>query len=184
MIEPVVIGLGGNVGTEAEVVERFGRARASLSALSAVRAVRSAPLYRSAPLGPAQPAFLNTAVCLDLAGAVPAELLAELHAIERQLGRSRAHEPRWGPRPIDLDLLVWGDRRLVVPVSELAPAGAGEPPVTALELPHPRLAERRFALAPVVALLGAGFAVPGLASAGELVARVADQDCELIAAAW
>ncbi len=165
-VEPIVIGIGGNIGTEAEIVERFGRARAALGALGGVR---SAPLYRSAPLGPAQPAFLNTAVCVALADGQPAELIATLLELERMLGRTRLREARWGPRTIDLDVLVWGAR--IVRTEELA-------------VPHPRLAERKFALAPLVALLGEGFAVPGLATAGELVRRVAAQDCDEIAASW
>ena len=166
MIEPVVIGLGGNVGSFAEIVERFGHARAALAALGGVR---SAPLYRSAPLGPAQAAFLNTAVCVALEAAQPAALLATLLELERQLGRARETEARWGPRRIDLDVLVWGARIVRTPE---------------LEVPHPRLAERKFALAPLVALLGAGFVVPGLATAGELVRRVDAQDCDEIAATW
>lgn len=169
MTEPVVIGLGGNVGTSAEIVARFGHARAAIDMLGTPGGVRSAPLYRSAPIGPAQAAFLNTAVCVTLADSQPAELIATLLELERMLGRARETEVRWGPRRIDLDVLVWGARIVRTPE---------------LEVPHPRLAERKFALAPLVALLGEAFAVPGLATAGELVRRVAAQDCEEIAATW
>jgi 2-amino-4-hydroxy-6-hydroxymethyldihydropteridine diphosphokinase len=169
VIEPVVIGLGGNLGTHAAIVERFDRARAAVAVLGARGGVRSAPLYRSAPLGPAQPAFLNTAVSIALADAQPGELIATLLEIERQLGRAREAEARWGPRRIDLDVLVWGARIVRTPE---------------LEVPHPRLAERKFALAPLVALLGGGFAVPGLTTAGALLHQVAAQDCEEIAASW
>ena len=163
---PVVIGLGGNVGGEPAIRARFGDARAALEALGAIR---SAPLYRSAPIGPAQPAFLNTAVALAYADGQPAELIATLLELERMLGRTREQEARWGPRAIDLDVLVWGDRIVQTPE---------------LWVPHPRLAERKFALAPLVALLGEGFEVPGLGPAGTLLGRVADQDCEEIAASW
>jgi 2-amino-4-hydroxy-6-hydroxymethyldihydropteridine diphosphokinase len=163
---PVVIGLGGNVGTDAAILARFGCARAALGALGTLR---SAPLYRSAPIGPTQPAFLNTAVCIAYADGQPAELIATLLELERLLGRTREREARWGPRPIDLDVLVWGDRIVRTPE---------------LEVPHPRLAERKFALAPLVALLGEGFVVPGLAAAGQLVSRVAAQVCDEIAATW
>jgi 2-amino-4-hydroxy-6-hydroxymethyldihydropteridine diphosphokinase len=163
---PVVIGLGGNVGTEAAIRTRFGHAR---SALAALGSVRSAPLYRSAPLGPAQPAFLNTAVAITYADGQPAELIAILLELERMLGRTREREARWGPRPIDLDVLVWGDRIVRTPE---------------LEVPHPRLAERKFALAPLVALLGEDFAIPGLGPAGQLARRVAGQDCDEIDATW
>jgi len=164
MTEPLVIGVGGNIGTVDAIVARFVSARA---ALALIGAVRSAPLYRSAPIGPAQPAFVNTAVRVALADATPAELIATVLEIERLLGRTRAE--RWGPRTIDLDVLVWGARIVRTPE---------------LEVPHPRLAERRFALAPLVDLLGDDFAVPGLAAAGDLLARVAAQDCEQIAASW
>jgi 2-amino-4-hydroxy-6-hydroxymethyldihydropteridine diphosphokinase len=166
VIEPVVIGLGGNLGTPGEIVERFARAREALGVLGPAR---SAPLYRSAPLGPAQPAFLNTAVRLALADAQPGELIATLLELERQLGRTRETSVRWGPRRIDLDVLVWGARTVRTPE---------------LWVPHPRLAERRFALAPLVALLGADFPVPGLTTAGVLLDAVAAQDCEEIAASW
>ena len=166
MTGPLVIGLGGNVGTEAAIVARFGHARAALGAL---RALRSAPLYRSAAIGPEQPAFLNTAVCIAYADGQPAELIATVLEIERLLGRARALEARWGPRPIDLDVLVWGARIVHTPE---------------LEVPHPRLGERKFALAPLVALLGEAFVVPALGAAGALARRVADQSCDEIAAAW
>ena len=162
---PVVIGLGGNVGTDAEIVARFGHARAALEALAAVRSAR---LYRSAPMGPAQPAFLNTAVGVAVA-AEPGELIATLLEIERLLGREREREARWGPRPIDLDVLVWGARVVRTPE---------------LEVPHPRLAERRFALAPLIDLVGEDFIVPGLGTAGALARRVADQRCEELAERW
>jgi 2-amino-4-hydroxy-6-hydroxymethyldihydropteridine diphosphokinase len=164
--EPVVIGLGGNVGTEAAIVERFGHARAALAELGPVR---SAPLYRSAPVGPSQPVFLNTAVRIALVDAQPGELIAAVLEIERLLGRTRADAARWGPRPIDLDVLVWGARIVRTPE---------------LEVPHPRLGERKFALAPLVALVGDDFEIPGLGRAGERLRRVAAQACDEIAPAW
>jgi len=166
VIEPVVIGLGGNVGSEAAILDRFGHARAALAELGRVR---SAAVYRSAPIGPVQPAFLNTAVAIALADAQPAELIATLLELERLLGRDRAREVRWGPRTLDLDVLVWGARQLRTP---------------ALEVPHPRLAERKFALAPLVELMGDGFVVPGRGAAGALLAQVASQSCDELAASW
>jgi 2-amino-4-hydroxy-6-hydroxymethyldihydropteridine diphosphokinase len=167
--EPVVIGLGGNVGTDAEILERFDRARAALGALGGAADVRSARLYRSAPIGPAQPAFLNTAVRVALADVQPAELIATLLEIERLLGRRREAEARWGPRPLDLDVLVWGARTVRTP--ELC-------------VPHPRLAERRFALLPLIDLVGEDFRIPGSGVAGELARGVTDQPCDEIAATW
>jgi 2-amino-4-hydroxy-6-hydroxymethyldihydropteridine diphosphokinase len=171
VIEPVVIGLGGNLGGEPAITQRFDRAREAIAGLGAVRGgVRSARLYRSAPIGPDQPWFLNTAVQIALADAQPGELIAALLEIERLLGRRREIEARWGPRPIDLDVLVWGARRIA-----RAPQ---------LEVPHPRLAERRFALLPLIDLVGEDFVVPGAGPAGELARRVAGQRCDEIAATW
>jgi 2-amino-4-hydroxy-6-hydroxymethyldihydropteridine diphosphokinase len=164
--EPLVIGLGGNVGGAAAILERFRRAREALGALGEVRA---APLYRTAPIGPAQPAFLNTAVRLRSADLSPAALLATVRELEHLLGRDRRGEARWGPRPIDLDVLVWGGRVLRSPE---------------LEVPHPRLAERRFALAPLAALLGDAFEIPGAGAVGALLARVRDQDVVEQAPSW
>src|SRR3954467_14168403 len=103
----IVIGLGGNVGTHEEIIARF---RAAREAIAQLGRVRSAPLYRSAPVGPSQADFLNTAIALDATDMQPRELLAILHEIEAQLGRRRAHEARWGPRTLDLDVLEWDDR--------------------------------------------------------------------------
>ena len=161
-----MIGLGGNVGSAAAIVDRFDRARAALAELGGVRSAR---LYRSAPIGPDQLEFLNTAVRIALDGARPDELIAALHEIERLLGRRRDGEARWGPRPIDLDVLVWGARIVRTPD---------------LEVPHPRLAERRFALLPLIDLTGEDFVVPGHGAAGALARRVAAQPCDELAATW
>ncbi len=165
-VEPLVIGLGGNVGGDAAIVERFRRAREALGELGELRA---APLYRSAAIGPAQPAFLNTAVRLRVADLTADELLATVRELEHLLGRDRRGEVRWGPRKIDLDVLVWGGRVVRSPD---------------LEVPHPRLAERRFALEPLAALLGDAFEIPGAGAAGALLARVRDQDVVELAPSW
>jgi 2-amino-4-hydroxy-6-hydroxymethyldihydropteridine diphosphokinase len=157
----IVIGLGGNVGTHDEIVERFRRAREALAQLGRVR---SAPLFRSAPITLAppseQPPFLNTAVALDAPDLQPDELLAIVHEIEALLGRRRSREARWGPRTIDLDVLVWEGRTIDRP---------------GLRVPHARLHERRFALAPLAALLPAYEAA---------LDAVRDQDVVEIATVW
>jgi len=159
-IAPVVIGLGGNLGSDDEIVERFRRAREALAALGPVR---SAALYRTAPVGhPEQPAFLNSAVSVRAADLQPAELIATVLELERLLGRDRARETRWGPRPIDLDVLVWGARTHRTPE---------------LEVPHPRLAARRFALAPLADLYPE-LVIPGHGPVAALLARVTDQPLE------
>ncbi len=161
----VIVGLGGNVGTEAEILERFTYAREALAALGTVR---SAPLYRTAPIGPAQPAFYNTAVSLDAPDVQPRELIEIILEIERMLGRDRSAETRWGPRTLDLDVLVWDDRAFRI---------------EALEVPHPRLTERRFALAPVADLLGKDAVVAGK-SLEHWLAGVRDQEIEHLASSW
>jgi 2-amino-4-hydroxy-6-hydroxymethyldihydropteridine diphosphokinase len=80
----------------------------------------------------------------------PVAVLDDLLAIEAALGRRREHETPLGPRPIDLDLLLCGDRVL---------SSAGPP---ALEVPHPRLVERAFALAPLAEVAGYDLRLPGL----------------------
>ncbi len=165
--DALVIGLGGNVGGEPAVRERFVRAREALALLGDVK---SAPLYRSAPIGPVQPAFLNTAVRVRYEAGTPGELIATVLEFERLLGRDRRGEARNGPRPIDLDVLAWGTRQLRTPE---------------LELPHPRLVERRFVLQPLVDLFGDDLRVPGTNStAGALLHRVAAQSVERIDATW
>jgi 2-amino-4-hydroxy-6-hydroxymethyldihydropteridine diphosphokinase len=153
----IAIGLGGNLGDRERLVARFRSVRAALAA------VRSASLYCSAPVGPDQPDFLNTAVLIDDDGGEPLALLARLHALEAAHGRNRADEVRWGPRPLDLDVLVW--ERAAVALPELA-------------VPHPRLGERRFALLPLAELLGEPWR--SLASAPAL----RDQRVALVASSW
>ena len=163
--DALVIGLGGNVGGDAAVRERFVRAREALAQLGDTN---SAPLYRSAPIGPPQPAYLNTAVRVRYADGTPAELIATVLEIEALLGRVRAREARNGPRAIDLDILLWGTRAIRTPE---------------LEIPHPRLVERRFALQPIVDLFGDDLAIAGT-PAGSLLRRTSAQAVELVAATW
>lgn len=163
--EVAAIGFGGNVGDDRKILERFEHARAALQQLGEIR---SAALYRTAPIGPDQPAYLNTAISLRLSAGRPEELLAVLRELERLLGRDRAREIRWGPRTIDLDLLLWGERNVRTPE---------------LEVPHPRLAERRFVILPLIDLFGAELVVAGerLATLRE---RVRDQVADEIRTSW
>jgi 2-amino-4-hydroxy-6-hydroxymethyldihydropteridine diphosphokinase len=130
--ERVVIGLGGNVG---DVLAGFRVALAGLDATPGLRVVAVSPVFRTAPVGPVtQDDFLNAAALVSCALA-PDGLLAVVQALEHEGGRVR--EERWGPRTLDLDVLWWEGRALELPD---------------LVVPHPRLAERRFALAPLVAV--------------------------------
>lgn len=123
-----VIGLGANLGERQATLSAAVRAIAALGRISAVSA-----LYKTAPVGgPSQPDFLNAAVRLEYRGE-PGALLEALLGIERHFGRERRE--RWGPRVLDLDLL-WIDGVQVRTAT--------------LEVPHPRLVERTFALDPLL----------------------------------
>ena len=135
-----------------------------------MRTVDFSPLYRTAAIGPAQAPFLNTAIRIRIANAIGEEIISTVLEIERLLGRDRRVEARWGPRTIDLDVLAWGERTIRTPD---------------LEVPHPRLHERRFALRPVIELVGEGFVLPGgEATLGALEQRVIDQELEELSATW
>ena len=161
----IAIGLGGNVGGDEAVRARFVRAR---EALAEVGEVRSAPLYRTAPLGPQQPMFLNSALRLRAPDAQPGELVAIVQMVESLLGRDRANEVRWGPRTIDLDVLLWGTRRIEMPE---------------LEVPHPRMAQRRFVLAPLIELFGEELVV-GDRTLGEMIRALPIGGVDEIMASW
>jgi len=162
--DAVVIGLGGNVG---EVAVAFGRAREALAQLGDVK---SAPMYRTAPIGPAQPPYLNSAVRVRWPDVTAGELIATVLEIERMLGRDRRNEARWGPRTIDLDVLVWGTRVVHEP---------------GLEVPHPRLHERRFVLRPLIELVGEDAVLPGSTQTlAELEQRVMTQEIEELSRSW
>ena len=165
--DALVIGLGGNVGDDAAITERFRRAREALAQLGDVKSAR---LYRTGAIGPVQAPFLNTAVRVRLPDAIASEVISTVMEIERLLGRSRRDDTRWGPRTIDLDVLVWGMRTIRTPE---------------LEVPHPRLHERRFALQPLVDLFGEDVVLPGQTqSLGLLERRVSSQGLDEIAATW
>ena len=128
----VLIALGGNVG---DVRTTFARVIPQIvSRTNATLLARSCD-YETPPLGDtAQAPFINA--CIRLSTALePQALLATLHGIEAEFGRDRANERRWGPRPLDLDLLAYDDLNVAS---------------DALTLPHPRLFERAFVLVPLV----------------------------------
>ena len=120
--------------------------------------MRVASLYRSLPVSPVpQPDFLNTAA-LAHTSLGPEEVLALAKALELAAGRRRGL--RFGPRPLDIDLLLYGDRQ------------SGDPELT---LPHPRLAERRFMLEPLAEIAPDLPVPPDGVTVKELLARVQDQ---------
>jgi 2-amino-4-hydroxy-6-hydroxymethyldihydropteridine diphosphokinase len=139
----VVLGLGSNRGDSFRILES-----AILSLERLLRSPRRASLYRTVPLYVAdQPPFINTALT-GFCDCEPPAFLEALHRIEEAHGRNRLNERRWGERTLDIDILLFGDRVVYLP-----PLRQGEPPL--LEIPHPRLKERRFALEPLLELLPA-----------------------------
>ncbi|MGZ4441274.1 MAG: 2-amino-4-hydroxy-6-hydroxymethyldihydropteridine diphosphokinase [Gaiellaceae bacterium] len=144
----VHVGLGSNLG------DREAALRGALDLLGDdVVAVSS--FRETDPVGYLdQPRFLNAAAALDTE-LEPRALLDRLLDVERELGRTR-ESPRFGPRTIDLDLLLYGDRMIDEP---------------GLVVPHPRLAERRFVLEPL-AELDPDLVVPGLGRVSDLLARL------------
>jgi 2-amino-4-hydroxy-6-hydroxymethyldihydropteridine diphosphokinase len=127
------IGIGANLGDRETTIRR---ALALLAGRPGVNVVAVSSLRETDPVGFAdQPRFLNGAAAVETE-LEPRALLAALLAVERELGRTR-NGPRFGPRTIDLDLLVYGGREVAEP---------------GLTVPHPRLAERAFALEPLAEL--------------------------------
>jgi 2-amino-4-hydroxy-6-hydroxymethyldihydropteridine diphosphokinase len=156
----IVLGLGGNVGGDGDILERFDAVARAFGTWGTVHASR---VYRTAPIGPEQPAFLNAALAVwpEIEPSED-EVLEMVIDTERVLGRDRAREQRWGPRTIDIDVLLWDDLRIRR---------------EGLIIPHPRLGERRFVLEPLADLVGDERRIPGLdRTIGELRAAVADQD--------
>ena len=129
----VVLGLGSNLGDSRRIVVD------AIAALEqALMDVRAASLFETDPLHVTdQGRFLNTAV-MGLYSGTPRELLSRIHEIEARFGRDRQKERRWGERTLDIDILLFGD--LTLNESDL-------------QIPHPRLRERRFALEPLLELL-------------------------------
>jgi 2-amino-4-hydroxy-6-hydroxymethyldihydropteridine diphosphokinase len=150
---PAYVGIGSNLG------DSRARVEAAFDALDAVgdtRLVARSRLYRTRPFGPVQQGdFINAAAGL-LTRLSAQQLLAALRAIEAGQGRVRAE--RWGPRTLDLDLLVYGDHRIAE---------------AELVVPHPGIAERGFVLAPLNDIAPA-LDVPGMGRIEELLRRLPD----------
>jgi len=140
--EVVYLGVGSNLGDRAAhlrfAIEEAGR-------LPCTRVLAVSTVIETAPIGPiGQGDYLNGVIAIETE-LPPRALLEGLQAIERRCGRERASEVRWGPRTLDLDILVYADREIKEP---------------GLTIPHPRLHERRFVLAPL-AEIAPGLELPG-----------------------
>lgn len=148
------IGLGSNLG------DRHAHLAAAFDALAAAPATHllaRSSVRETAPVGPiAQGPFLN-AVALIETSLPPRELLSRLHAIERSRGRDRAREQRWGPRTLDLDILLYDNLILDQP---------------GLTIPHPRLHERRFVLEPLAEVWPDAIVPPLRRSVADLLAAL------------
>lgn len=155
MTEPVTacLGLGSNLD---DPVAQVHRALAALAVLPQSKLIACSSLYRSPPLGPIdQPDYINAVVALATVLS-PTMLLAECQRIERQQGRERRE--RWGPRTLDIDVLLYGSQ-------VLAQDG--------LCIPHPGLYERNFVLYPlaeIAAVHGLPVVIPGARSLQALLA--------------
>ncbi len=135
------LGLGGNLQ---QPVEQLKEALDRLAASEDIEILKSSSFYRTPPWGdPRQDDFVNAVVQVDTRLA-PIPLLLQLQSIERAMGRQRGHR-RWGPRLIDIDLLLYGN--LTYQSDELV-------------IPHPRMHERAFVLVPM-AELDNGLEIPG-----------------------
>ena len=151
------IGLGANVGDSSDTLAAAAKA---LAALRGVRLRSVSRLYATDPVGLTdQPEFRNAVVALDVpAGPDPAtgalELLVALKDLERAFGRQRRR--RWGPRELDLDLLIFGRSRLTIerPLDACSIDAGGDPAKAAklLEVPHREASDRLFVLAPLADL--------------------------------
>jgi len=129
----VFIGVGSNEGDR---LAHISQALRRLQATSGVRVIQMATICETAPIGgPPQGPYLNTVVELET-DIPPHQLLPVLQAVEQQLGRKPSTE-RWGPRPIDLDVLLYDEQVIKTPE---------------LTIPHPRMHERRFVLEPLMQL--------------------------------
>lgn len=150
------MGLGSNLGRPVHTI--FEAARRMDGLLPGVRLAACSSVHHTAPLGPAdQPWYANAAAALDVSPHVtPQALFDALCALEADLGRNRVFERRFGPRPADIDLLLFGRTRLAS---------------QRLTLPHPRLAERAFVLVPL-AEIAPDLILPGGLGVHEALGRL------------
>lgn len=154
------IGLGSNLDNpELQVRQAF----TELDELPDTRVASRSSLYRSAPMGPPdQPDYINAVAGLDTA--LPAQrLLDDLLAIEATHRRVRAQH--WGPRTLDLDVLIYADHRIDTP---------------RLRVPHPHLHERAFVLVPLFEIAPT-LSIPGLGTLEDLVNQIDDATVKRLA---
>ena len=152
------VGIGANLGdAQANVLDAVRR----LALLDGTMVVETSGLYRTAPVDSSGPDYINAVACIDTAFD-PFELLAALQDIEQAHGRERPY--RNAPRTLDLDLLLYGDQIIT---SE------------SLVVPHPRMHERGFVLAPL-AEVAPDLVIPGVGPVHDYLPLVASQGVDKI----
>lgn len=155
------VGIGANVGDPVRQV--LAALRALADGLPQTRLLARSRLYRNPPFGPVpQPDYVNAVAALETRLEAPL-LLAALQAIEQTAGRTR-EGPRWGPRTLDLDLLLFGGECVNEP---------------GLRVPHPGLPDRDFVLFPLLEL-APELQIPGLGSLQQLCARHSTHNLQVI----
>ncbi len=153
------VGLGSNLQ---QPVEQLKQALQALDGLPDTRLVAHSSLYRTRPVGPAdQPDYVNAVAALSTRLG-PEALLDQLQAQEQRQGRVRLGE-RWGPRTLDLDLLLYGEQ--VIDSARL-------------QVPHTQMAQRAFVLVPLAEIAPADLRIPGQGRLAELRSRIAEADVE------
>ncbi len=149
VVNRVYVGLGSNLD---DPLEQLRQALRELNGLASTRLVQVSSLYRSIPMGPpGQPDYLNAVVALDTS-LVPVDLLHVLQGIEEFHRRERTGE-RWGPRTLDLDILLYGDQEIHTDF---------------LQIPHTGLHERNFVLYPLAEIVD-DLMIPGHGSLQSLL---------------
>lgn len=162
-LPPVIafIGLGGNVGDAAATLRS---AIDQLAGLPHTQLLAASSLYCTAPVGGIEQAdFVNAVAQLETT-LTPEGLLQALFAIERAHGRDRNIEQRWGPRTLDLDLLLYGDQVI---------------DIDGLTVPHPRIAERAFVLVPL-AEIAPDTLIPERGPVRDVLAALESFTCEAL----
>ena len=163
-LQQAAIALGSNLGDSRTTLEG---ALDALDQAPDVRLLARSSWYRSAPIGPVQPDYLNGCALLEV-GLAPEALLDLLLATEQRFGRVRAE--RWGPRSLDLDLIFYGQLLLR---SEH------------LQIPHPRMAERGFVLLPLAEIAAAWIDPVSGRSVRQLAAALLDRgDVQRLEEPW
>ncbi len=155
------VALGSNLS---DPVQQVRTALTELAGLPDSRLVAASRLYRTAPVGPpGQADYVNAVACLETR-LEPCQLLLELHAIELAHGRRR-DGTRWGPRTLDLDILLYGEALIDEP---------------GLRIPHPEMSVRAFVLIPLAEVAPPDLVLPGGRHLAELLGQCGREGIELL----